>query len=523
MKSIKTKLILVVSIFIVLLLGASAYLLINEKERELTEDIYINARNFSELTKDSIVDNYNLYLSQNSFVYFNREINNIFARNDDIASILMSNYNGEILYNSTEEQERQYSGELRQVENNETLLRIQAYYPSVKIKDSGRIVYLKKDEENVYHYVDQYEKPVDPITNVEKIDNIIVPYQGEFGILYGISYENLEKRIQDMTMRILLLTVFGILMGLLVFYIFSSKLTNPIEQLTESVNIIATGNFKYRVNVKSKDEIGKLATNVNKMAQDLEVSTKALVYKERVAKELELAAKIQKELLPKEVPKITGIDVSAGLIPAEEIGGDCYDFIKVGDKLISYIGDVTGHGVSSGIIVSIANAMVYSSATLPTLKDVVLNTNRVLVEKTSSNMFLTMLMLSYQENDNKISYVSCGHEEMYIYKAKEKKVYASKIGGMALGLFGDIEKTLEEKVIEMDKDDVLVLYSDGIPEAWANEKSMYGVGRFKRAISEFSDLPSAISIKNAILADVIHFIGDYKRMDDITLIVIKKT
>jgi serine phosphatase RsbU (regulator of sigma subunit) len=119
--------------------------------------------------------------------------------------------------------------------------------------------------------------------------------------------------------------------------------------------------------------------------------------------------------------------------------------------------------------------------------------------------------------------VNAGHEQMIHYHAKDKKVTLTPAGGLALGMFQDVGKLLKLQEVEMEKDDVLVMYSDGIPESWKNEKEMYGMGRFKRAVNDYSDLPSAIAIRNALLADVKEFSGKYKQMDDITLIVLKKT
>ena len=96
-------------------------------------------------------------------------------------------------------------------------------------------------------------------------------------------------------------------------------------------------------------------------------------------------------------------------------------------------------------------------------------------------------------------------------------------GGLALGMFPNISTSLNESQIQWEKDDVLIIYSDGIPESWKNEKEMYGMGRLKRAVNEYSDLPSAFAIRNALLADVKEFAAGYKQMDDITIVVLKKT
>lgn len=522
--SIKTKLILTISALIVVLLSAAAIVLVGEKQRELTKDIFNQARSFAELTAGNIVNDYNLYLEQKSFVYFNRNIQDTFAKDVDVSAIKVVGYNGEIAYDSTTEKDQQYSGSARKVQDTDLAQEVKSRNASVKTLDSKRVVYLKKNVDGTVSYVDFDEKPATALAQDEKISYLVQPATNDFAVVYSISYQALQDRINQTTMRILLLAIFGVGVGVLMAFLYASTITKPVKKLKEGAEIFATGKFDYRVDVKTKDELETLANSFNKMAADLEISTKALVYKERVAKELELAAKIQKQLLPTTMPKIKGLDVSAGLLPAEEIGGDCYDFIHTGeDRLVMYIGDVTGHGVPSGIVVSIANALAYHLATKEDILNLMISMNKVIKEKTATNMFLTMVMLDWDGAQGKLQFVNAGHEQMIHYHAKDQKVTLTPAGGLALGMFPDIAKLLKLQEIVLEKDDVLVLYSDGIPESWKNEKEMYGMARFKRAVSDYSDLPSSIAIRNALLADVKEFSGKYKQMDDITLIVLKRT
>lgn len=523
MHSLKTKLVITISLLIIVLFGLTTVLFLGEKQRELTKDIFDRARSFAELTSQPMVNDYNLYLAQKSFVYFNRNMTGFFSRFPDLQAVEIVRYNGEIVYNSVEEKEKQYEGPIRLLADENLSAQIQAKNPSVLTKDTQRVVYLKKDENGVVSYVDAQEKPVLPLAADEKILYFVQPATNDFSVIYAISYDKLQERIDQTMMRGLLLALFGVGIGILMAFLYAGSITKPLKKLTEGANILAQGNFAHRVEVKTKDEIFALAQAFNKMAGELEISTKALVYKERVAKELELAAKIQKQLLPKTMPIMKGLDISAGLLPAEEIGGDCYDFIKVNENnLLMYIGDVTGHGVPSGIVVSIANALVYQMAGTRDILQVMIDLNKVIKEKTTSSMFITMVMLNWDEMAGKLSFVNAGHEQMIHYHAKDKKVTLSPTGGLALGMFPDISKNVKMDEIVLEKDDVLVLYSDGIPECWKNDKEMYGMPRFKRAISEYSDLPSAIAIRNALLADVKEYSGKYKQMDDITLVVLKK-
>lgn len=523
MKSIKTKFILAISILIIGILAVAAVLLIQEKEKELTGDIYRQSRSFADLTSVRIVEVYEEYLAQDAFVPFKRELVKILAANSDLANLTLVNFEGEILFNLSEEKDARFSGPARFITDKKLVDRIKRSQLSAEIKENGELLFLKKNESGLFEAVDSNNRTIADLAPGYKITNVVAPVDNKFAVIYDVSYQNLVDRIAAMKERIILLAVFAVLIGLMVGYFMAFRITQPIKILNEGVLTIAKGDFKKRVNIKVRDEVGQLAESFNKMAHDLEISTKALVYKERVAKELELAAKIQKELLPAGVPKVKGLDLAAGLIPAAEIGGDCFDFIPADENsMISYIGDVTGHGVPSGLVVAVANAIIYSFAHEGDILKVMLESNKIIKAKTGPNMFLTVLMTLWDAKKSKMSYVIAGHEPIIFYKAKEKKVYQLKEGGMALGMVPDLSKLLKCEELKMEEGDVMVLYTDGIPEAWANDKECYGMSRLKRAVSEFAQLKTAEEIKKAILADVKTFMGNYEQKDDITLLIYKR-
>ncbi|MEZ4086992.1 MAG: SpoIIE family protein phosphatase [Candidatus Gracilibacteria bacterium] len=524
MNSLKTKLIVAITVLILILFGLTAGLFLGEKQRELTQDIFVNAQSFAELTAGGVISDYQLYLPQESFVYFNREIQKTFDKFSDLASIRIASYSGELVYDSTTEVESQYAGPARTVSASDLMQQIQSRNASVKTLESGRVVYLKKDDDGNVSYVDVNENAVAPLASDERIEYLVQPASEDFAVIYGVSYANLQDRINQTMMRGILLAIFGVGVGITISYLFATNITKPLKKLTDGAGIIATGNFKHRVQVKTKDEIATLANAFNSMAQELDVSTKALVYKERVAKELEIAANIQKELLPKKIPAIAGLDISAGLLPAEEIGGDCYDFLMPDDNnLMMYLGDVTGHGVPSGIVVSIANALIYREASTLDPRNILVDVNKILKEKTSSNMFITLVMLHWDALQKELKYVSAGHEQMLHYHAKDASVTLTPAGGLALGMLPDISQQLQEEKVHMEEGDCLVVYSDGIPEAWRNEKEMFGMTALRRAVGSYGSLENALSIRNALFSEVKQYCGNWKQMDDMTLMVLKRT
>jgi serine phosphatase RsbU (regulator of sigma subunit) len=523
MYSIKAKLVTAIMLLIIALFSVAAFLLIREKQKELNQDIFFQTRSFGELTSPNIVDNYNLYLAQKGFIYFNREITADFQRTQDIDLIQIFEYNGTMLYDSQEESEQQYEGPVRLMSDPALLEQIQSHNPSVLTRD-GRVIYLKKNENGEINFVDVNEKLIEPLGELERLFYLVFPVGDQYAVTYYVNYDNLDATLRADTLRIVFLAVVGIIIGLFMAIIFSNRITKPLKKLTTSSGIIAKGDFQHRVQIKTHDELEILGDAFNKMAEDLDKSTKALVYKERVAKELELAQKIQEGNIPKEVPKLEGLDISAGIIPAEEIGGDLYDFLKLNeDNTIFYVGDVTGHGVPAGILGSIANAMFFSHSSEHDLKELIVQVNNVIKAKSPPNMFITLCLLNWHNKERKLKYVNAGHEQMIHFKGSNRSVELLKGGGIALGMFPDITKMIEEQVVPLEVGDCVVLYSDGIPEAWKSEKENYGMDRFKSTVQQFGELATATEIRNSILQNVKDFVGDYKQADDITIMVVKRT
>jgi HAMP domain-containing protein len=498
--------------------------LIDQKSKEITNDIFIQARSFSEMTVSDIVDNYNLYYQSQSFVFFNREIKNIFALNPDIAAIKIANYNGELLYDSENETNQQYLGERRKIEDQELMIRLQDVKPSIKTEE--RIVYLiKNTSDGSYRFTDHDEQAVLPIQDTEQVINIVYPYSDDqTRVIYSISYENLQQRIENTIKRIVFILILTSIAGIFIAIIFASRIIQPIKKLTKGVSEIAKGNLTYQVEVFVKDEIKTLADGFNKMAKDLEISTRAMIEKEKLSKELEIAGKIQQNLLP-QVPTIAGLDMAASVTPAEAVGGDCYDFLKLDDQNhLIYLGDVTGHGVPASLVVAITNSLFYTMLEFfKNTKDIIVHTNKILKAKTEANMFVTAVLCNWNTTTNTFRYTSAGHEQIIHYHAADQSVSLCPAGGMALGMLPDISALVQEQEVKVADNDVLFLYSDGIPEAWKNEKEMLGMKTFQNIIQTICQkFVSALEIHNQIIKEVREFMGEYPQADDITLIVIKR-
>lgn len=518
--SIKSKLMFAITLLISVLFAFSAFIFVKEKKVEFAQDIYLNALAFARLTADSVVNNYELYLADSGFVYFNREISDLFEKNADISEITIVSYTGEIVYDSLIDKDKKYDGELRLV-GDETLSMVQSEDIALKTLEEEKMVFLHDGQ-----FVDVLQKPVLPLASGTLIDFLVVPASEKYSVVYMLDYTNLYERLDAMRMRIIYLAMFGVLLGVLMSLIMSRQVTKPVLALVKGAESVAAGDFKTRVSVTTHDELKYLGDAFNKMTSDLEESVEAKVYQERVTRELELAAKIQDQLIPDddEIPKVPDLDIAADLIPAEEIGGDLYDFLKVSEsKLLMYLGDVTGHGVPAGIVSSIASALFYGYRTQIELKDILVAVNSVLKAKTMPNMFMTLCLLLWDEIDKSLKYVSAGHEQLIHYSAVLGKATLLPSGGVALGMFANIENHLKTADLKFEKGDALLVYSDGIPEAWRSQTEQYGIPKLVETFEKFAKtLPSSAQIRDAVIVDVNAYRNGYKQQDDITIIVLKR-
>lgn len=522
--SIRSKLVLAISFLVVILFSVIAFLFVQEKKLEISDDIYFNSLSFSRLVAPDVLNAYDLYLAEDGFVNFSGEIGNMFNQSDSIGRIQLVSYDGSVVYDSQEDVQRRFEGAAR-LANEEIrgVLRSENY--GIKTVE-GRTLFLKSGGSG-YWYLDANEESVDPLGRGELLEFIVVPVNEQFSVVFYLDYEELNERVALMVRRISYLAAFGILLGLILSFVMSEQVTRPVNKLVTGVKKVADGDFTARVDIKTHDEIQYLGESFNQMAKDLEASIEARVYKERVTRELELARQIQEQILPdvKNLPKVNGLDLAASLQSAEEIGGDIYDFLKVDDnRMLFYLGDVTGHGVPAGIVSSIASALFYGYSNDPDLLRMMVSVNRVLKEKTMPTMFLTLCLLYWDFANANLQYISAGHEQIVHYRAKEGDVVLEPMGGVALGMLPDISTVMKLQKIDFQVGDVVVVYSDGIPEAWGPNDELFGMERLLEAVKELSQdqLLSAEAIMNNLLKKVQEFGGGHKQMDDITVVVAKR-
>jgi serine phosphatase RsbU (regulator of sigma subunit)/putative methionine-R-sulfoxide reductase with GAF domain len=246
----------------------------------------------------------------------------------------------------------------------------------------------------------------------------------------------------------------------------------------------------------------------------------------RMGAELAVTQRLQQMLLPteEELRQIEDLDIAGFMEPAEEVGGDYYDVLNHNGQIKIGIGDVTGHGLESGVVMLMLQTAVRTLMTSDEQDPVRFMSilNRLLQENTQRmqvNKSMTLALLDYQLGRMR---VSGQHEQVIVVRRGGQVELKDTLDlGFPLGLMSGVAEFVQEMTIDLQPGDGVVLYSDGITEAENEAEEFYGLERLCRVVSEHWE-EIAEEVRDSVVADVKAFIGSHKVYDDITLVVVKQ-
>ncbi len=325
---------------------------------------------------------------------------------------------------------------------------------------------------------------------------------------------------QAVSLSVFMVSLFVFLLYFLLVYFY--EIVRPLRIILNPMKELLSGKKYHRIYTKRVDEIGVIAHFFNEVTKGFEKVSTDIKEGKRMLSELEIASEIQKNFLPPENPKVEGLEIIAKNRPAVELGGDNFDFITVGDNTFIYVGDVTGHGVPSAIVMTMVNTLLHAFTEIyDSAYDVIVKTNKQLKTRIKSTMFMTMLMMRWNHVQQKMTYVGCGHEHVVVYRAGKAKCDVIPTGGIALGMVPDNSKLIKEIDLPLEKGDVIVLYTDGITEGRNMAGELYGLDRLIKAIELYASEYSSDGIVNYVAKDYSRFVEEHIQDDDVTLIAIK--
>ncbi|MBB3524915.1 SpoIIE family protein phosphatase [Rhizobium sp. BK456] len=389
-----------------------------------------------------------------------------------------------------------------------------------------------------------------PVRQEAMLLGVVVPEREIDASLYAA-----QAKISEATNRIVLYQILAILMSLLIVTIAvfaaSKRITSGISALAGAAKRIQTKDYSVRVAISSKDEVGEAGEAFNRMAEEISYHTENLeqLVEERTAQiedakeeistlnaqlqrenrrlgtELAVAERIQLMVLPlhQELEDFQALEIAAYMRPAEEVGGDYYDVLKNGNRLKIGIGDVTGHGLESGVLMlmvqSVARALQEAGNT--DAVEFLTNLNSALfknIVRTKIDKHLTLAFLDY---DGKEMILSGQHEEVIVVRANGEVERIDTMDlGIPIGLEADISAFIKTREIAFEKGDLILLHTDGVTEAENDAGELFGMDRLCCEAVRLRNL-SAEKVVSEIVATLMLFIGSQKIYDDITLLAVR--
>ena len=248
--------------------------------------------------------------------------------------------------------------------------------------------------------------------------------------------------------------------------------------------------------------------------------------KKRLDHDLAIARDIQRILLPAEAPIVNGFEISGVNVPARQVSGDYFDYIKVDDERLGVaIADVSGKGIPASLIMAICRSVLRSQAIgNPSPADVLQKVNRQLYPDIKEDMFISMAYLVLDHVRGGVTLARAGHDAPLLYQQKSQTLTPLKTPGMVVGIdSGDVfDRLTTDVAVSLERNDCILLYTDGITEALDNEGNEFGLERTIASVQS-SAKEGAQAIVTRLIDDLRNFVGSTPQNDDITMIAIRKT
>ncbi|QDS99161.1 SpoIIE family protein phosphatase [Adhaeretor mobilis] len=310
----------------------------------------------------------------------------------------------------------------------------------------------------------------------------------------------------------------AVLVTLLLGVGMASVFVRPIFRLVSHVRKIGEGNLTEQLHLNYGPEFVQLSNEINTMTEDLRDRM-------RMRRSLAVAMEVQQSLLPSDTPKLEGLDVAGHSTYCDETGGDYYDFLEVAglsEKSAAIaLGDVMGHGVAAAMLMATARGVLRSRCQEPgSLSDLLNHMNRMLVEDTGGERFMTMLLLTIDLEQHEIRWTSAGHDAPIVFDKETSTFVEYEFeGSLPLGLF-EQDDYEEYTVKDVRSGQILIVATDGLWETQGEHGEFYGKDRVNDLLRRHAE-SSAEEISQHIRKELAEFRGPLSPDDDVTFVIVK--
>jgi serine phosphatase RsbU (regulator of sigma subunit) len=338
-----------------------------------------------------------------------------------------------------------------------------------------------------------------------------------FGQLFTQGVDEISNviKIVFIVLTGIVLTVYAV--ALTIAFVLVGSIARNVNRMSRAARAISGGDFSVRVNSKSPDQIGDLARSFDGMAASIERLLVDTARKERLEGEIAIARTIQQKLLPAPEARLEGVSLLAHFAPMAEIGGDYYDHLPMPDGRLAFaLGDVSGHGLPTGLLVAMAKAGLSALVEAGHAGgELFARLNELIHRSTDPRHYMTLAVLAYDPRTRQGVLTNAG--QLAPYRVSGSKVEALSLPSFPLGLFPG--KAFPSRAETFAAGDLVVFLSDGLIEAVNADEDAFGFDRFE-AVLRSNASAGAAAVRQALLAAVDTHSGSRPPDDDRTLLIL---
>jgi serine phosphatase RsbU (regulator of sigma subunit) len=353
-----------------------------------------------------------------------------------------------------------------------------------------------------------------------------------FTLMY-IPWSNLlQLYFSGATSSKIMRAIFGIITGLattlMIMYFFASafaamlifSISRAVNRIEKGTKAVERGDFTYRINMRPHNQLGEMARSFDRMTESIASLLGGVAEKERLQSEIAIAASIQRNLLPKDGPQFRGVSFSAHFEPTASIGGDYYDVFNLDkSRLAVAIGDVSGHGLSTGLVMAMVKAAITTLVEEGAEERSLFHRlNELVFRSTERRAFMTLAFTIFDLDRGKIRHTNAGHLYPYLLRNGAAAPIAIESPSLPLGVRHNIATNTVE--MDLDEGDTIVYLSDGIVEAQNESGDPLGFDYLEQLLAAQVD-HSASAVRDAILNAVALHSGSRPADDDRTIMILR--
>jgi serine phosphatase RsbU (regulator of sigma subunit) len=349
---------------------------------------------------------------------------------------------------------------------------------------------------------------------------ISTPVRNLFQFYFGASSSGYMQFLQGAIVALVVMLAIMYFFAALFAAVLIFSISRAVNRIEKGTKAVERGDFSYRIRMAPHNQLGEMAQSFDRMTESISSLLAGVAEKERLQSEIEIAATIQRNLLPKQGPTMGGVSFSAHFEPTASIGGDYYDVFNIDkSRLAVAIGDVSGHGLSTGLVMAMVKAamstLVEEGADETSLFH---RLNDLVHRSTERRAFMTLAFTIFDLQAGTIRHTNAGHLYPYLLRDGQSAPIPIESPSLPLGVRSDITTRTVE--LDLREGDTIVYLSDGIIEAQNYEGDPFGFDQLELVLTQQPDR-SPTSIRDTILDAVAQHAGSKTADDDRTVMVLR--